>query len=113
MTGNVRQEAQRYRVTAKATARSQSSWGIRSEGGARVWRQCANCAANWSSWWSPCNGVVIVMVSSQSSGSCAMDDCRPAKIELHARWSEADGAEAGTAQAGARRLRVPGAGWVV
>src|SRR5712691_5522499 len=64
---------------------------MRSEGCVRVWRQCANCAANWSSWWSPCNGVVIVMLASQSSGSCHTDDCRPAKIKFHARWSEADG----------------------
>src|SRR5262249_29432750 len=78
------------KVAAKVTACSQSSWGMRSEGCVRVWRQCANCAANWSSWWSPCNGVVLVMLASQSSGSCHTDDCRPAKIKFHARWSVAD-----------------------
>src|SRR5215510_4544007 len=78
------------KVAAKVTACSQSSWGMRSEGCVRVWRQCANCAANWSSWWSPCNGVVLIIRASQSSGSCHMDDCRPAKIKFHARWSVAD-----------------------
>src|SRR5438093_6675880 len=45
------------------------------------------------------------MMASMSSGSYK-DDCRPWKIEFHARWSEAQGA----ADARARGLLAPGAG---
>src|SRR5207302_9676784 len=63
-------------------------------GGGRVWRQWAHWPASWSSWCSACNGVSIFIFTSTSSGCLHTDDCRPWKIKIHARSSEADG-EAG------------------
>src|SRR6266568_5854152 len=54
----------------------------------RVRRQCSNWPANWSSWWTACNGVLMFMIASKSSGSFK-DDCRLLKIEIHAGSSEA------------------------
>ena len=56
----------------------------------RIWRQCSNYAANWSSWCSACNGVLIFMGPSTSSGFLHKDDCRPWKIEVHAGLSEVE-----------------------
>src|SRR6266702_7889274 len=77
-------------TVVNATAWALSSWGIRSCGCVRVWRQWANWPANWSSWCSACNGVSIFIFTSTSSGCLHTDDCRLWKIKIHARASEAD-----------------------
>ena len=79
------------KVAAKTTACSQSAWGKRSPGCVRVWRQCSNCPASWSSWCSACKGDSIVILTSTSSSCLHKDDCRPWTIEIHAGLSEADG----------------------
>jgi len=48
------------RTRAQATACSHNPGGMRSRG-VRVWRQCSNWPAHWSSWCSACNEVLRVL----------------------------------------------------
>jgi hypothetical protein len=77
------------KTAASATACSQSARGKRALECVRVWRQCSNCPAHWSSWCSAGQWGSIGMIASMSSGAFRKDDGRRRNIEIHAGWSEA------------------------